>query len=236
MDGRVVTEPGTRADPTCQRIEVDGRAVRPERFEYLLLNKPAGFLCTSSDPRGRPTFHNLLPPLGVRLVSAGRLDYDSEGLLLVTNDGNLIQSLIHPRVGVEKVYVVDLDGPLSPADRERFLAGILIDGETHRALAVRPRPAPRGGHRYELVLKQGLNRQIRRMAEAVGRRVLRLQRIRLGPLELGDLPSGGWRRLRPDEVLALRNRPAAAACVPVPSRPRMSKPRTGAPGRNGRRA
>lgn len=233
MDGRVVTEPGTRADPDRQRIEVDGRPVRPERFEYLLLHKPAGYLCTSHDPRGRPTFHDLLPPLGVRLVSAGRLDYDSEGLLLVTNDGDLIQSLIHPRTGVEKVYEVDLDGPLSPADQARFLAGIPIGGEPHRALAVRPRPAPRGGHRYELVLKQGLNRQIRRMAEAVGRRVLRLRRVRLGPLALGALPPGGWRRLAPDELAALRNRPESPACVPVPPRPRLPKPRPDPAGRDG---
>lgn len=231
MDGRVVTEPGTRADPDRQRIEVDNRPVRPERFEYLLLHKPPGYLCTSRDPRGRPTFHDLLPQLGVRLVSAGRLDYDSEGLLLVTNDGDLIQNLIHPRVGVEKVYEVDLDGPLSPADRNRFLEGIEIDGEPHRALAVHPRPAMRGGHRYELVLKQGLNRQIRRMAEAVGRRVLRLRRTRMGPLKLGDLPSGGWRRLKPDEVFALRNRPATDACAPVPSRPKLPQARRDASGR-----
>lgn len=227
-----MTEPGTRADPERQRIEVDGRRVRAETFEYILLNKPTGFLCTSHDPRGRPTFHDLLPPLSVRVVSAGRLDGDSEGLLLVTNDGDFIQSLIHPRVGVEKVYEVDLDAPLEPRDIRRFLDGILIGGDVHRVLAVRELGSDRNRFRYELILKQGLNRHIRRMAEAVGRSVYRLRRTRMGSLAIGDLPPGGWRRLRPEEVHALKNRPEA--CTPDMQRPRMEPARREERGRNRR--
>lgn len=212
VDGRPVSDLGARVDPRRQAIAVDGRPVRPQPFEYLLLNKPRGILCTSRDPGGRRTFLDLLPPLPVRVVSAGRLDADSEGLLLVTNDGDLVQALIHPRHEVEKVYRVDLDRPLGPGDVRRFLEGIRIEGRLHRAARVRPvsrgrSAAPRranAGACYDIALRQGLNRQIRRMAGAVGRRVVRLRRIRMGPLALGRLPPGGWRRLRPEEIRRLK--------------------------------
>lgn len=233
IDGTVVTELGIRADPERQTVTVDGQRVHPQAFEYILLNKPRGFLCTSRDPRGRKTFHDLLPPLDVRVVSAGRLDGDSEGLLLVTNDGDLIQNLIHPRGGVEKVYEVELDGPLTPLDVRHFLDGISIEGALHQALAVQPLDRHPGGTRYEIILKQGLNRQIRRMAEAVGRRVLRLRRIRLGPLALGTLPTGGWRRLQRDELLQLKNRSSSnAACESGEPKRRVATSQSG-PGKRG---
>lgn len=204
VDGRPVTEMGIRVDPTRHRIFVDGREINLQRLDYLLLNKPAGYLCTSRDPRGRPTFLDLVPQADVRWVTAGRLDADSEGLLLVTNDGDLIQSLIHPSCGVDKTYRVELDRPLAPEDLARFTPGMLIRGQTHRAVAIRPVRGSRPV--YEIVLHQGLNRQIRRMAEAVGRRVTRLTRIRLGPLSLGSLKPGEWRKLTPGEVRDLKER------------------------------
>ncbi|MDZ4198091.1 MAG: pseudouridine synthase [Kiritimatiellia bacterium] len=210
IDGRAAVELGVRVNPDIQVIEVDGRRVRVQRFEYLLFHKPRGILCTSRDPGGRRTFLDCLPDLGVRLVTAGRLDAESEGLLLVTNDGDLIQSLIHPSRGVDKTYRVEMDRPLSPADARRFTVGISIEGQLHRVVSIQPLSRGPGGPErnpsagYELVLHQGLNRQIRRMAEAVGRRVLRLQRVRLGPLHLGDLAPGAWRRLTPEELRSLR--------------------------------
>ena len=206
IGGRRVVEQGVRVDPAHDEVVVDGRPVRPERQVHLLLNKPAGFLCTSSDPHGRRTFHELLPPdLGARVYSAGRLDWDSEGLLLVTNDGLLANRLIHPRHHVEKTYRVWIAVPLDADWVARFQTGVESEGERLAAVSARPAGRDRLGHRYELVLGTGRNRQIRRMFEAAGRPVIRLLRIRFGPLELGDLPAGHWRRLSPGELTALRS-------------------------------
>ncbi len=205
VDGLAVLEQGVRVDPSRVSVEVDGRPVWPERIVHLLLHKPAGYLCTSRDPNGRRTFHELLPPdLGARVYSAGRLDWDSEGLILVTNDGELANRLIHPRHHVEKAYRIWTPAPLTALWMERFVSGVESEGERLCALSVVPVGQDRMGACCEMVLGTGKNRQIRRMFDVAGQRVTRLLRVRFGPIELGDLPSGRWRPLRPAELGALR--------------------------------
>lgn len=215
VDGATVIEQGVRVDPSRVSVTVDGRPVRPERPVHILLHKPVGFLCTSRDPHGRRTFHELLPPgLGARVYSAGRLDWDSEGLLLVTNDGDLANRLIHPRHHVEKTYCIWTPTPLDPVWMERFTAGVESEGERLAARSVRSLGRDGLGHRCEMVLGTGKNRQIRRMFDAAGQPVLRLLRVRFGPLDLGGLAPGAWRHLTPPEFSALRR---ATGCEEAPA-------------------
>ncbi len=184
---------------------MDGRHLRPQPRQYLLLNKPRGVLCTCRDPQGRRTILDLLPrTLGARLYSVGRLDRDSEGLLLLTNDGELAARLIHPRYHVPKVYRVRTDRPLPRPWLARFITGVESEGELLRAVRVRPLAAGRAGAEYEIELIEGRNRQIRRMVECAGGRVVRLVRTRIGPLSLEGLPPGRWRRMSNRELEALR--------------------------------
>lgn len=200
VDGRVVCEMGITVDPRAQAVTVDGRAVRPEAPVYLLLNKPRNMLCTSRDPQGRPTFHALLPDLPVRVYSVGRLDRDSEGLLLLTNDGELAHRLAHPRHHVDKTYEVWAARPLDAAERARMIGeGLWSEGEQLRMRAITAGRRTPGGWLHTAVLGEGRNRQIRRMFEALGVTVLRLRRVAMGPLRLGGLKVGAWRPLTPRE-------------------------------------
>lgn len=212
VDGGVASDLGRRVNPAACRVMVDGRPVAPSSLRYILLHKPAGYLCTSSDPQGRPTFHALLPNLGSRLYSAGRLDLESEGLLLVTNDGELVHRMIHPRHHVRKTYLVWADHPLDPAWSRRMLDGLDIDGEGMRMDDLRRRGSDADGIRYEVILGQGRKRQIRRMFSAAGCFVRRLLRTAFGPLELGGLAPGAWRELTPEELARLK-----AAALPAAS-------------------
>jgi len=211
VGGRLARELGVRIDPGSASVAVDGRPVRPDLLHYIVLYKPRGVLCTSRDPDGRPTFHDLLPDTGARLYSAGRLDAASEGLLLVTNDGDLVQRMTHPGGGHDKTYRVDVDAALTIEQIRAMERGIPIRGAVHRAESVRPLGPVRGGARYEIVLRQGLNRQIRRMVETFGRRVRRLVRTRFGPVELLGLKPGEWRDLSPGERDALGLPPATSS-------------------------
>ncbi|MDX6453996.1 MAG: rRNA synthase [Gaiellaceae bacterium] len=181
------------------RVEVDGREVAKQKLAHLLLYKPAGIVTTASDPHGRPTVVQLVPN-EPRIVPVGRLDADTTGALLLTNDGPLAHRLAHPRYGVEKVYEIELDGELDD-DALRMLAeGVeLDDGRTAPARARRL-----GRNRIELVLHEGRNRQVKRMLEAVGHRVTHLHRSAYAGLTLGGLEPGAWRELEPSEVERLR--------------------------------
>ena len=203
VDGHVVVELGARADPARQRVEVDGRPISlPGRHTYLLLNKPPGYVSTAADPQGRPTVFDLLPR-GQRLFSVGRLDFNSEGLLLLTDDGPLAYRAAHPRFGLEKEYEVWTE----PPDREqvrRLWAGVeLEDGRTAPA-RLRWLGETRQGAVLALTIHEGRNRQVRRMFAAVDLPVYRLLRVRVGPLRLGDLAPGEWRALTRDEVAYMR--------------------------------
>lgn len=183
-------------------VSVNGRplAQAEKRTVYLLLNKPRGYLCAVSDSRGRPTVLDLVPDaLRVAgLVPVGRLDADSTGLLLLSNDGAFVERVTHPRYGVVKEYDVLLDRPLWPRDQARLLDGVEIEGGLARALSVEP--VRKGETRYAVELAEGKKREVRLMMRAVGRRVLRLTRVRVGGLRLGRLPSGSVRELSAQEA------------------------------------
>jgi 23S rRNA pseudouridine2605 synthase len=189
-------------DPRRDRVQVDGRPVRPERLVHLVLNKPRDVLCTCHDPSGRRTFLKLLPDFGVRLYPVGRLDRNSEGLLIVTNDGALAQSLMHPGREVPRRYRVRVAAPLTLEQRRRIREGMVVDGERLQVDELEPLPEE-GPATYAVVLHEGRNREIRRIFEALRVPVEALKRLQFGPLELGDLRSGRWRRLTPREVRAL---------------------------------
>ena len=172
-------------------VKVDGKLVRAEQPLHIALHKPAGFVSTRKDPRARDTIFDLLPAKFPRLFNVGRLDAQSEGLLILTNDGDLAQRLTHPRYKIDKEYEVFLDQPWDPALTPKLLRGILLDGERARMAYVHARTRTR----LQVVLRQGINRQIRRMFETMGYRVERLVRTRIGTLRLGDLPRGHWRPL-----------------------------------------
>ena len=180
-------------------VRVDGREVGKQKLRYVLLHKPRGTITTARDPQGRPTVVDLVGG-SIRVVPVGRLDRDTTGVLLLTNDGDLAHRLAHPRYGVEKVYVVDVAGDLQDETIEKLAGGVeLEDGPTAPARVRRLGPA-----RLELTLHEGRNRQVRRMLEAVGHSVLRLRRSRYAGLDIGRLQRGASRELTRDEVARLR--------------------------------
>jgi len=181
------------------RVEVDGDEVRPQRLVYVLLHKPVGVVTTASDPEGRPTVVDLVG-YDVRIVPVGRLDVDSTGALLLTNDGELAHGLAHPKYEVEKVYVAEVEGEASDEALRRLAEGVeLEDGVTAPAEVRRLGPTT-----IELAIHEGRNRQVRRMLEAVGHPVRRLHRNRYAGLAIDDLAPGEWRELAPPEVEGLR--------------------------------
>jgi pseudouridine synthase len=198
---------GDSADPERDGIAVDGRPLaRPARPLLLLLNKPLGVLCSCSDPQGRPTVLDLLPPelrQGQGLHPIGRLDADSRGALLLTNQGDLTLRLTHPRYGHRKLYRVWISGTPSAATLERWAAGIPLDGVASQPVTVRVLQRGKRGTRLELTMGEGRNRQIRRTAALLGHSVLDLQRVGIGPLRLGSLAEGCWRALDRQEWQAL---------------------------------
>ena len=208
VDGAVVAQLGARADPATQRIELDGQLLRPEPLRTYLADKPPRVVCTSHDPEGRPTILDWAAQSGadprLRLYTIGRLDYDSEGLLLLTNDGALAQALAHPRHHVEKEYRAWTDLFASRDQIAAMLHGVDDDGECLRALAVVPE-ATRPGRppSLRIVLGEGRNRHIRRMLAALGLRVKRLRRIRIGALTESDLRGQPLRELAPAEIARL---------------------------------
>ncbi len=212
INGGVVVEPGTQVDPTTDDIRLDGErvVVRPTRHRYLVLHKPRDVLTTASDPEGRPTVMDLVPR-DVRLFPVGRLDGGSEGLVLMTDDGELAHRLSHPSFQHPKEYRVKISGTPTEEALRLWREGMWIDDERTAPAEVRIESTTGAGTWLRVVLREGKNRQIRRMAEAFHHKVHRLIRIRLGPITLGDLKSGTWRELTPAEVAALRGDPGAAA-------------------------
>lgn len=203
VDGEVVRRQGVSIEPDQQVVTVRGERTRPQTLVYIVLNKPTGVLCTSQDPTDRATFHDLLPPDLPRIFSVGRLDRDSEGLLLITNDGEWANRLLHPRHHVLKTYTVWTDRALSSSEIEQMRKGVASEGETLRARSIQTLSRPRQGARYKMVLGEGRNRHIRRMIGVFDVNVTRLRRTRIGRLELGALRPGQWRYLTQSEVEAL---------------------------------
>ena len=200
---------GDRADPLRDDVQVDGQPLsQREEKVYLLLNKPRGYVTTLSDEKGRPTVAELVRDVGVRVFPAGRLDMDSEGLLLMTNDGGLMQQLIHPSFQINKTYEVDVGGFMSDST-EKLSSLTELEGEEIQPAEVEVLRQNGGSARLSVTIQEGKNRQIRRMCAQCGLSVRRLRRVREHTLELGALPVGKWRRLTPSEVDALRRESGA---------------------------
>ena len=207
VNGATVRELGTKADAARDDIRVDGRRVKlPERHRYLLLNKPKGYVTTRSDPQRRPTVIDLLHGVKDYVYPVGRLDYDSEGLLLLTNDGDLAARLTHPRHGVARVYEARVLGVPDAHDLDRLGRGIVIDGRRTEPAEIKLLPRGRDATNAILVvtIREGRNRQVRDMCEAIGHPVAGLRRVAIGPLRDAHLKPGQWRDLTPQEVEALR--------------------------------
>lgn len=205
VDGQIVRELGIRVDPDRHRIAVDAEPVKLERLVYWLLNKPRGVLCTNHDPARRPLAVDLVPQVSQRVYTVGRLDEDSEGLLLLTNDGDLAFRLMHPRFGVDKTYVVQVAGSPSREDLDQLLRGVwLSDGHVKAKRVKRLKRQSEKTSWLQIVLNEGKNREIRRMLARLGHKVLRLRRTALGPIQIGSLELGRSRALQPAEVASLR--------------------------------
>lgn len=196
---------GDRADPAEDEVRVDGLAVNLDpNVRYYAFNKPTGVVTTMRDPQGRSDLRSFLPDDGPRVFPVGRLDRDTEGLLLVTNDGDLANALLHPRFGVEKEYLAEVDGVPTPAQLQRLRRGVELDDGPARARSARIAGTAAGRGAVRIVMTEGRKREVRRMLAEVGLPVRRLVRLRVGAIRLGRLAPGEIRELRHDEVLALR--------------------------------
>lgn len=219
VNGRVVTELGSKADPRRDTIEVDGKRVVEEHPVYLALHKPRGFVTTLSDPEGRPTIRDLLKPHGlpVRVFPVGRLDFATSGILLLTNDGDFSNGLLHPRRHVPKTYVVKVDGLMERPDLDRWREGVeLEDGRTLPAEASVIRHE-QGKTWFQITIREGRNQQIRRMGDATGFRVMRLARIAFAGITSEGIKPGDLRPLTYDELIDLKQN------FGVPKKPNVAK-------------
>ena len=250
VNGKVIREVGTRHNPEREHIKVDGKLLRgPERRRYYMLNKPRGYVTTLDDPQGRPTVIDLLAspkrgprPEHVRLYPVGRLDYLSEGLLLMTNDGELANSLSKASAGVEKTYLVKVSGVPDDPALEQIRRGIAIDrgrlndvraGRRDRIVTAPARvELARGGENpwYQVTLTEGRNRQLRKMFEEVGHHVEKIRRIGYGALRL-DVPPGEFRELAPGEVMALERASKGLKVVPKKKLPEFAQLKAPSPKR-----
>jgi 23S rRNA pseudouridine2605 synthase len=221
-----VTELGTRIDPERQKLAVDGENVALQVKRYYLLNKPTGYLCTNYDPSGRPRAIDLVPARGARLFTVGRLDESSEGLLLVTNDGDLANRLAHPRYQVARTYRAQVLGNPTLEVLDQLQRGLRFEEGLFKVQRVRKLKAPGKSTYLELELRQGQNREIRRLFARVGHKVLTLKRIAFGPLQLGRLEPGEWRPLNSVELSKLRQL-VALQDSEQSQRPRHTGPKPG---------
>jgi pseudouridine synthase len=210
VDGRIVTELGTRVVPGRQIVSVDGQPVEPGSLRWLAVFKPAGFLTTRKDDRGRPTVYSLLPTGGEDLFHVGRLDWQTEGLLLFTNDGEAAHRLLHPSYSVPRRYLVEVEGQAGGPEARRLEVGVTLEDGVARAENVRVAAVKGKGKgrisasEIQLTLREGRKREVRRMMEALDLPVRRLVRLSFGPVELAGLRPGNWRDLTAEEVRALR--------------------------------
>lgn len=204
VDGRVVDQLGVRVDARRAKIEVDGNRLLAEPLAYIVLHKPRGVMCTLSDPEGRPTVAELLRAVGVRVVPVGRLDFHTSGALLCTNDGDFANALAHPRNKAKKVYVAKVQGLVQDEQLLEWRKSIEIDGRATAPAEVRRLRFEGDKTWLELTLREGRNRQVRRLGEATGSLVMRLARISHAGVTAEDLRPGQWRHLSLDELVALK--------------------------------
>lgn len=204
VDGKTVMELGAKVDPATATVTFDGKPVKTEKKMWLMLNKPPHYICSAYDPDERPSYIELLPENIGRVYNVGRLDYMSEGLLLVTNDGELANRLMHPRYEVHKTYVIQTVEKMTDDDLAEMREGIRDEGEKLPVLSVERMNVGEGYPTYEIVLGEGRNRHIRRILAHLDIHLISLTRTATGTLELGDLPTGKWRELTDREVNELR--------------------------------
>ncbi|MEZ6063098.1 MAG: pseudouridine synthase [Planctomycetaceae bacterium] len=203
VDGRIVTDPATMIDAEAHDVRFDGEKLRRPRLRYYLLNKPRGVLCTNRDPDGRPRAVDLVPAHDQRLFTVGRLDENTQGLLLITNDGDLAERLAHPRYQVVRRYRVQVVGLPTPETLAELRRGMHFSEGYFRFGSVRPLKKKGRSTVLELELREGKNREIRRLLARVGHKVISLERIAFGPLRIGHISSGKCRELRPQEIREL---------------------------------
>lgn len=214
MNGVVVRSPATLADPDADAITVHGRPLpAAEPRQYLLLHKPRGYVTTLHDPQGRPVVADLVAP-GARLYPVGRLDADVEGALVLTNDGPLTHRLLHPRYALPRVYDAHVEGSVTRADLDRWRRGVVLEDGPAKPAAVELLHSGARASRLRVTFTEGRKHEVKRYCEALGHRVVRLRRTAFGPVTLGALQPGAWRRLTAREVKALR------AAVAGPDAPR----------------
>ena len=203
VNGETVRQLGTRVDPLHDKVSVDGQPVRAKRKLYVALNKPPGLVCSRKDEFERATIFDLLPKEWGHLHSVGRLDYQSEGLIFLTNDGEFCLKLTHPRYRITKTYMAQIQGRVKPETLRKFTQGLVSGGEKLQAARARLISANNTSSTVELELTEGKNREARRLFEAENLTVQRLQRVRIGPIKLGELPAGKWRALTEPEIKSL---------------------------------
>lgn len=206
VNGITVREMGLQVDESRDTVSVEGKEVRPEESKhYLAYYKPIGEVTTTSDPEGRPTVMDKFRDYPVRLFPVGRLDYDSEGLLLLTNDGDLMNHLLHPSHEVNKVYLVKVSNNISDEEIRQLKQGVMIDNKLTSPARVRLIRKEAFDTVLLISIHEGRNRQVRKMIEKIGHQVVSLKRVAFGPVELKDLPRGQWRSLTEQEILRLKS-------------------------------
>jgi len=203
VNGAVASQLGAKVDPQQDRVAVDGRVVARKRKLYIALNKPPGFVCTRGTEDERKRIGDLLPREWTELFSVGRLDYQSEGLIFLTNDGDFCLKLTHPRYGIPRIYVAWIEGRVTTEMIKNFTQGVVSAGEKLQARRARLISANNSTSIVELELTEGKNREVRRLFESQHLAVRRLQRVQIGPIKLGQLPAGKWRVLTEPEIKSL---------------------------------
>jgi 23S rRNA pseudouridine2605 synthase len=203
VNGQVVTAMGTQVEPGRDQIAVDGQPVGRKARRYIALHKPKGYICSRAADEDRPRLGDLLPKEWSDLYSVGRLDFQSEGLIFLTNDGDFCLKLTHPRYRLEKKYLARITGRVTPEILRKFTKGIMSGGEKLQATRARLLTANNTGSTVELELAEGKNREVRRLFESENLTVERLQRVQIGPIKLGELPAGKWRVLTQPEIKSL---------------------------------
>ncbi|NQT83858.1 rRNA pseudouridine synthase [bacterium] len=202
VNGEAVRDLGVRVLAERDSVNVDGVPVKPQKLLYLVINKPKNCMCTSRDDLGRRTVLDFLPGISQRVYTVGRLDYDAEGLLILTNDGDFAQRVIHPRFRIPRTYRVAVKGFFTPEAANSLRRGVKLDGKLIRALRLRVISRSKRTSRLELEVSQGINQQVKRMLRRVGYEVTVIKRTRIGKVELASLPPGKFRRMSPTELSA----------------------------------
>lgn len=205
VNGQVITTLGTKIDPHKDIVQINGKRVqKKDKKVYILLNKPAGYVTTSKDPQGRPTVLDLIKERDTRIYPVGRLDFETEGLLLLTNDGELAYRLTHPKYRVKKVYHVLVKGVPKEKSLQQLRKGILLEDGMTQPAEVKVLKSENNSTLLELTIHEGKKRQVRRMCEAINHPVINLKRIKIGFLTLGSLPKGKYRELSVHEIRQLK--------------------------------